>query len=128
MLFNNRLRHNLKLNAHVPRRRIFHRGKEIFIALGDDGRETIPAINPNVDDIGNAIEFSATPVLIQSDGGQLTIQGVDDGTPIYIYTSAGIQAGSTVSKAGTASIPTSMKPGSIAIVKIGSKSVKVVIK
>ncbi len=84
-----------------------------------------PTINT---DISNAIEFSATPILIQSDGGLLTIQGADDGTPISIYTSAGVQTGSAVSKAGTASIPISLRSGSIAIVKIGSKSVKVEIK
>ena len=44
-------------------------------------------------DISQAIAFSASPVLIQSEGGQLTIQGADDGTPISIYTTAGMQAG-----------------------------------
>ena len=80
-----------------------------------------PTINT---DISKAVEFSATPILIQSDGGQLTIQGVDDGTPIYIYTSAGIQAGSTISRGGTATLNTCLQPGSIAIIKIGNRSVK----
>ena len=79
-------------------------------------------------DTGNAIELSATPVIIQSDGGQLTIQGADDGTPINIYTSAGIHEGSAVSSNGKATIGTNLQSGSIAIVKIGSKSVKVVMK
>jgi hypothetical protein len=80
-----------------------------------------PTINTN---ISNAVEFSATPILIQSDGGQLTIQGADDGTPINIYTSAGIQAGSTISRGGTATLNTTLQPGSIAIIKIGNRSVK----
>ncbi len=83
---------------------------------------------PTINTSNNAIELSATPVLIQSNGGVLTIQGVDDGTPISVYTSAGIQAGSAISHNGHATISTNLQNGSIAIVKIGSKSVKVVIK
>ena len=80
-----------------------------------------PVINT---DISNAAEFAAKAVLIQSEGGTLTIQGADDGTPVSIYTSAGIQAGSAVSKNGVATISTSMQPSSIAIIKIGNRSVK----
>ncbi len=84
-----------------------------------------PVINT---DISNAAEFAAKAVLIQSEGGTLTIQGADDGTLVSIYTSAGIQVGSAVSKNGVAAVSTNLHPGSIAIVKIGSKSIKVVIK
>ena len=79
-------------------------------------------------DISNAAEFSATPVLIMSDGGMLTIQGADDGTPISVFTTAGMQTGSTISQGGRATISTNMQAGDIAIIKIGSKSVKVVMK
>ena len=79
-------------------------------------------------DISQAIAFSASPVLIQSEGGQLTIQGADDGTPISIYTTAGMQAGSTISRAGLATLSTNLQPGSIAIIKIGNRAVKVVMK
>ncbi len=84
-----------------------------------------PTINTN---ISNAVEFSATPILIQSEGGQLTIQGADDGTPISVFTTAGMQAGSTISRAGLATLSTNLQPGSIAIIKIGNRSVKVVMK
>ena len=84
-----------------------------------------PTINTN---ISNAVEFSVTPILIQSDGGQLTIQGADDGTPISIFTSAGIQAGSTISRGGTATLNTTLQPGSVAIIKVGSRSIKVMMK
>ena len=80
-----------------------------------------PVINT---DISNAAEFAARAVLIQSEGGTLTIQGADEGTPVSIYTSAGIQSGSAVSKNGVATVSTSMQPGSIAIIKIGNRSVK----
>jgi hypothetical protein len=74
--------------------------------------------------ISQEMEQAPIPVLIQSEGGTLTIQGADDGTPVSIYTSAGIQAGSAVCKNGVATISTNLHPGSIAIIKIGNRSVK----
>ena len=79
-------------------------------------------------DISSAAELKSTPVLIQSAGGTLTIQGAADGTPISVFTTAGMQAGSTVSRAGLATLNTTLQPGSIAIVRIGEKSVKVLVE
>ena len=79
-------------------------------------------------DISEAVEFTAAPVLIQSYGGIVTVQGAADGTPVSIYTTAGTQAGSTVSQHSMARINTNMQPGTIAIIKIGDKSVKTVVK
>jgi hypothetical protein len=56
------------------------------------------------------------------------VQGVDEGTQVNVYGINGTQAGSAVSQAGAATINTNLQPGSIAIVKIGQKSVKVVMK
>lgn len=70
----------------------------------------------------------AQTVLIQSQGGVLTIQGADDGTPVSIYSMGGTQLGSAISQNGQAQVATTLQPGSIAIVKIGEKAVKVVIK
>ena len=67
-----------------------------------------------------------TPVLIQSEGGILTIQGIDDGTQVSIYGIDGTEAGSAIGRNGEALIGTNLKPGSVAIVKIGKKSVKVI--
>ena len=67
-------------------------------------------------------------MLIQSEGGSIKVQGVDDGMQINVYGINGTQAGSAVSQAGAATINTNLQPGSIAIVKIGQKSVKVVMK
>ena len=69
-----------------------------------------------------------TPVLIQSKGGQLTIQGVDDGTQVSVYSINGTEAGKAISKNGCASVNTNLQAGSMAIIKIGEKSVKVVVK
>ena len=77
----------------------------------------------------NPIENDNTAsVLIQNNGGMLTIQGAADGTPVSVYTTAGTEAGSAISQNSMARISTSMQQGDIAIVRIGNRSVKVVIK
>ena len=68
------------------------------------------------------------PVLIQNNGGMLTVQGAQDGTPVSVYTIAGTEAGSAVSQNSCATISTSMQQGDIAIIKIGERSVKIVLK
>jgi hypothetical protein len=68
------------------------------------------------------------PVLIQNNCGMLTVQGAQDGTPVSVYTIAGTEAGSAVSQNSCATISTSMQQGDIAIVRIGNRSVKVVLK
>ncbi|MDE7086175.1 MAG: leucine-rich repeat domain-containing protein [Prevotella sp.] len=73
-------------------------------------------------------QVAAKAVLIQSKGGTIHVQGAEDGTPISIYGINGSQAGSAISQYGTASINTSLQSGSIAIVKVGQKSVKVLVK
>ncbi len=70
----------------------------------------------------------AQAVLIQSEGGSIKVQGVDEGTQVNVYGINGTQAGSAISQSGAATINTNLQPGSIAIVKIGQKSVKVAIK
>ena len=71
---------------------------------------------------------AAMPVLIQNNGGMLTVQGTQDGTPISVYTIAGTEAGSAVSQNSMACISTNLQQGDIAIVRIGNRSVKVVLK
>ena len=70
----------------------------------------------------------AHAVLVKSNEGLLTIEGVDDGTLVSVYGISGLQVGSVISQNGRAVINTKLKAGSIAIVKIGEKSVKVVVK
>ena len=84
---------------------------------------------PKTEGITNGIaNISANAVLIQSEGGSIKVQGVDEGTQVNVYGINGTQAGSAISQSGAATINTNLQPGSIAIVKIGLKSVKVVIK
>jgi len=84
---------------------------------------------PKTEGITNGIaNIPAQAVLIQSEGGSIKVQGVDEGTQVNVYSINGTQAGSAISQSGVATINTNLQPGSIAIVKIGQKSVKVVIK
>ena len=84
---------------------------------------------PQTEGINNGIaNVAAQAVLIQSEGGSIKVQGVDEGTQVYVYGINGTQAGSAISQSGAATINTNLQPGSVAIVKIGQKSVKVVIK
>ena len=84
---------------------------------------------PKTEGITNGIaNIPAQAVLIQSEGGSIKVQGVDEGTQVNVYSINGTQAGSAISQSGAAIINTNLQPGSIAIVKIGQKSVKVVMK
>ena len=67
-------------------------------------------------------------ILIQSSNGTLNIRGAADGTSIGIYTTSGVMIGSAKSTGTSTSIATDLRKGEIAIVKIGNKSVKVVMK
>ena len=102
---------------------------------GYDNSETANAtlcwidVEPKTEGIVNGVaSVRAAAVLIQSNGSALIVSGADDGTPINVYSVNGSQAGSAISQNGSASINTSLQPGSIAIVKVGEKSVKVLMK
>ena len=84
-----------------------------------------PAAEGLADGIANV---PAKAMLIQSNGGQLTIEGTNDDERITVYSINGTQAGSAISNDGSAVINTNLQPGNVAIVKIGEKSVKVVVK
>ena len=75
----------------------------------------------------DVVQIPSRAVLIQSEKGILTIQGADDGTQIYVYDINGTHIATTISKNGLASIITSLQSGSVAIIKIGEKSIKIVI-
>lgn len=73
-------------------------------------------------------EIKSCPILIQSIGGIITIQGAEEGTPIAVYGIDGKKCGSTIADKGNATIATSLQLGSVAVVKIGEKAVKVLLK
>lgn len=85
---------------------------------------------PKTEGIGSTdvAEVRANAVLIQSANGQIDITGLDDGTKVAVYNIDGTQVGSAVSANGQACINANMTPGNIAVVKIGDRSIKVVMK
>ena len=103
--------------------------------LGYENSETATATlcwidqQPKTEGITNGIaNIPANAVLIQSEGGNIKVQGIDEGTQVNVYSVNGTQAGSAISQSGAATINTNLQLGSVAIVKIGQKSVKVVMK
>ena len=73
-------------------------------------------------------DVKALPVLIQSNGGTITVQGVNEGTEVFVYSVNGLKQGSAIATQGMAIINTSLQPGTVAIVKIGERSVRVAVK
>lgn len=65
---------------------------------------------------------------IQNEGGLFRVQGADEGTPVSVYTADGALLGSAVSSNGTANVTTTLRPGSIAIVKVGKKTIKTFVR
>ena len=76
----------------------------------------------------NMQSIEALPMLIQTNGQVVSITGAAEGTEIAVYDVAGRLVGSAKASVGTTDICTSLRDKDIAIVKIGSKSVKVVMK
>ena len=72
--------------------------------------------------------IEALPMLIQTNGQVVSITGAAEGTEIAIYDVAGKLVGSAKASVGTTDISTTLRDKDIAIVKIGNKSVKVVMK
>ena len=86
-------------------------------------------VNPQNEGITTDVnQIASVAVLIRANGGQLTIEGADDNTTVAAYTLDGVQLGSAVSRNGVATINTNVSAGTVTIVKIGNKSVKVVMR
>jgi hypothetical protein len=79
--------------------------------------------------ISNGVaDIPANAVLIQGEGGTVKVHGCNEGEQVSVYSINGTKAGSAVSENGSASINTTLQPGNVAIVKIGEKSVKIIMK
>lgn len=86
-------------------------------------------VAPKTEGVSDGIsQMAAKVVVVKAEGGQLTIEGADDDTNISVYTIDGVQAGTASSRNGVASIYTAIPKDSVTIVKIGNKSVKIVMK
>ena len=73
-------------------------------------------------------EINALPVLIQTQGGTISVKGIDNGMEVSAYSVDGKKEGFAISEAGQAVINTNLTSGNIAVVKIGEKAIKVQIK
>ena len=76
----------------------------------------------------NVTEVQTIPVIIQTEGNVISVQGAAEGTEISVYNTAGIKLSSTVANKVITTLNTQLQLGSIVIVKIGEKAVKVLIK
>ena len=65
------------------------------------------------------------PMLISAKDGNITVRGEQNGLPLTVYSADGKMLGAATIKNGQASIATNLQRGEIAIVKVGTKSVKI---
>jgi hypothetical protein len=68
------------------------------------------------------------PALVTSHRGTITVQSEANGLPIAVYAADGQLYGSSIVSNGQATVSTNLQAGSIAIVKIGDKAVKMVVR
>ena len=76
----------------------------------------------------NATEIKALPVLIQAQGNIISVQGLEAGTEVSAYNTSGMLLDTIISGQETATLRSKLPAGSTAIVKIGDKAVKVMVK
>lgn len=81
--------------------------------------------NSKVGEESGVISVEAAPVLIQANGGNLTINGVAKGCEIVVYTLNGTEVARATATEGSTTINTGLQSGTVAIVKLGNKSVKI---
>ncbi len=85
--------------------------------------------DPKTEGIENGVaQVRANAVLIQSHDGTLSIAGVVDGTDIAVYSTSGQMVGSAKAHDTTSTITTTLRSGNVAIIRIGEKSVKVIMQ
>ena len=86
-------------------------------------------VEPKSEGLTNGMaQVSARAVMVKTEAGQLIVEGAEDNTSIVVYSIDGVQVGSTTSRNGVASINTTLSKDSVAIVRIGNKSVKVIMR
>lgn len=85
-------------------------------------------VEPRTEGITNIAQIRANAIMIQSGDGVLNVSGVDDGQIVSVYSVSGQIMGTSKASNNQATIATNLRQGEIAIVKIGDKSVKVVLR
>ena len=86
-------------------------------------------VDPKTEGIVNGVaSVRSYGVMIQASEGFFNISGLELGTPISVYNTAGQMVGSAKATSETTTVNTTLRNGEIGIVKIGDKSVKVLMK
>ena len=86
-------------------------------------------VDPKTEGIESGVaQIRANAVLIQSHDGMVSVEGVSDDTDIAVYDTSGHMVGSGKAHSNSSSIATDLRSGSVAIIRIGNKSVKIVMK
>ena len=80
---------------------------------------------PDIVVIDDVAEVEAQPVIIEHVNGLVTVKGVGDGQPVRVYSLAGHQVGAAVSQGSVATVSVGNQKGSVLLVKIGNKTIKV---
>ena len=105
-------------------------------AAGHENSETVNVIlcwiensenNKDEDNTTGVINIPATAVFVTSVGGTITIVCEMNGEKVEIYTTDGVMTGSAIIDNGTAKVNTGLEKGSVAIVNIAGKSIKVIV-
>ena len=78
--------------------------------------------------VTGTMEIPATPVLIKSQNGEISVTGLADGTQVNFYTADGMLVGSAKVTDGSATLHTNLAPGTVVIVNMGKKAVKFVVR
>ena len=75
-----------------------------------------------------SIDAITAGLNIQTEGGVIAIEGLDNGTEVSAYSAAGSLIGATTANNGTVTIDTNLAKGSTVIVKIGTAYAKLIMK
>ncbi len=71
------------------------------------------------------LDITSLPVVVQNNGGAITVTGADDGTMVEVYGISGAKLGEAKTAFNTATIHTDAQAGSVVIVKVGNKAIKI---
>lgn len=74
------------------------------------------------------VEVETTPVMIKNYGSVITVEGLENNSEVKVYSASGTLIGRATATNHTATIPTLLTSGNIAIVDSGKKAVKVVVR
>lgn len=84
---------------------------------------------PHTEGISNGLaNISSNAVLVKANHGQINVEGALEGTTVTVYDINGMEIGSAVSSDGIATISTNIPVGSIAIIKIKDKCLKILMR